>query len=148
MCAAKSNEEIDLRYIKKVITEVMGEDLWNGFYDVMTTERPRIDMYDNGSTLLVLAEVPSILSSEDVSISVSNLRLNIKGSSKDKYQRHRPGKMLKSECLYGSFNRTIELPYQIDEKNIKATYENGMLEIIMQRIITDETKTIEVEFKK
>lgn len=148
MCAAKSDDNIDLKYIKKVVSEVIGEDLWNGFYDVMTTERPRIDMYDDGITLLVLAEAPSILKPEDVSISISSSRLTLKGIARDKFQRHRPGKVLKSECLYGSFNRTIELPYVVDDKSIKAVYENGMLEITMQRIGCDEDKTVEVEFKK
>lgn len=148
MCAAKSDDNIDLKYIKKVVSEVIGEDLWNGFYDVMTTERPRIDMYDDGITLLVLAEAPSILKPEDVSISISSSRLTLKGIARDKFQRHRPGKVLKSECLYGSFNRTIELPYVVDDKSIKAVYENGMLEITMQRIGCEEDKTVEVEFKK
>lgn len=148
MCAAKNNENVDLKYIKKVISEVMGEDLWNGFYDVVTTERPRIDMYDDGKTLLVLAEAPSIQNPEDVAISVNANRLNIKGTAKDKYQRHRPGKMLKCECLYGSFNRTIELPYAVDGKNIKAVYENGMLEIVMQKMNVEEDESVEIEFRK
>jgi HSP20 family protein len=146
--AAKNNENVDLKYIKKVISEVMGEDLWNGFYDVVTTERPRIDMYDDGKTLLVLAEAPSIQNTEDVVISVYGGRLNIKGVSRDKYQRHKPGKMLKCECLYGAFNRSIELPYAVDGKNIKAVYENGMLEIIMQKAYTEEEESVEIEFKK
>lgn len=148
MSAAKSNDNVDLKYIKKLVSEVMGEDLWNGFYDVVTSERPRIDMYDDGNKLLLVAEVSSILKPEDVSISVSANKLTIKGASRDKYLRNKPGKLLKSECLYGNFNRVIELPYPVDERNIKAVYENGMLEISMQKIDYNEDRPIEVEFIK
>lgn len=148
MSAPKNNDTMNLKYIKHVISEVIGEELWNGFYDVVTTEKPRIDMYDEGSCILVIAEAPGILNPDDISISVASNKLNIKGLMKDKYQRHKPGKVIKSECLYGAFNRIVELPYLVDEKSIKAIYENGLLEITMQRIDTVRDKTIDIEFKK
>lgn len=148
MSSAKSSKSVDLSYIKRIVSEVMGEELWNGFYDVVTTERPRIDMYDDGSTITLIAEAPGILNPQDVLISVTGNRLNIRGISKDKYQRNRPGKTLKSECLYGAFNRFIDLPCSVDENNIKAVYENGMLEIVIQKTGGTDDKTIEIEFKK
>lgn len=148
MCAAKSNDNVDLKYVKHVISQVMGQDVWNGFYDVVTSERPRLDMYDSGSAIYILAEAPGILNPSDLSISVASNKLNIKGTMNDKYQRHKPGKIIRSECLYGSFNRTVILPYTVDEKNIKAVYENGLLEITLQRTDMEDDRTVEIEFKR
>lgn len=148
MGTAKKNENQNLEYIKKIVTEVMGEELWNGFYDIITTERPRIDMYDDGSTLVILGEMPGILTPVDLFISVHSTKLNIRGISRDKYQSSKPGKILKSECLYGAFDRTLDLPYPVDEGSINAVYENGMLEITMNKATDDQGRTIKVEFKK
>lgn len=148
MSAAKSNDNLDLKYVKHVISEVMGQDVWNGFYDVVTAEKPRIDMYDEGNTLHIIAEAPGILNQNDLSITVMSDRLTLRGFIKDKYQHHKPGKMIKSECLYGSFNRMVMLPYSVDEKNIRAVYENGILEITLLKVDNEIDKNIEVEFKK
>lgn len=148
MGSSKNSESENLKYIKKIVSEVMGEEIWNGFYDVVTADRPRIDMYDSGDTLVVVGEIPGILNPGDLSISVTSNKLNIRGVSKDKYINNSPGKRIKSECLYGSFNRTIELPYEVDEESIWAVYENGMLEITMERIGKRDEKTVKVEFKK
>lgn len=148
MGTTKGSENMDLKYIKRVISEVIGEELWNGFHDVVTTEKPRIDMYDDGSNIFIIAEAAGIQNPDDVSVSVSGNKLSLKGIIKDKYQQHKPGKGVKNECLYGSFNRAVELPYIIDEKSIKAIYENGMLEITMQRIDVKNDKNVEIEFKK
>lgn len=149
MGSAKSKENLNLQYIKDVVSGVMGEELWNGFYDVVTTQRPRLDIYDDNNKIVVLGEIPGILNPSDVTISVSENKLTIKGIAKDKYQQNMPGKRIKSECLYGAFDRTIELPYFIDEKSIKAVYENGLLEITMQRMDTKvDKRSVEVEFRK
>lgn len=146
--AVEKNDNPDLLYIKQVVSQIMGEELWNGFYDVVTSERPRIDMYDDGANLIVLGEIPGVLDPADMSISVSSNLLNIRGISRDKYQFERPGKLLKSECLYGPFDRTLELPYPVHEKSISAVYENGILEISMKRASMDEEKNVKIEFKK
>jgi HSP20 family protein len=145
---AKNNDNLNLKYVKKIVSEVMGEDLWNGFYDVVSADRPRIDMYDDNNTLIVLAEIPSILSYADANISISANKLIIKCSSKDKYQHSKPGNRLKSECIYGTYDRIVELPYVVDQNDIDAVYENGMLEIRMHRCEQTDGNTVRVEFKK
>jgi len=144
----KNKEFEDLKYIKDIVAGVIGEDIWNGFYDVVTTERPRLDIYDNINSFIVLGEIPGILNPSDVSISVNANKLNIRGISRDKYLNNMPGKRIKSECIYGAFDRTVELPCSIDEKSIKAVYENGILEITMKKQEDCKVKTVEVEFKK
>lgn len=148
MNSIRENENVDLKYIKNVISQVMGQDLWNGFYDVVSSEKPKIDLYDDGISICLVAEAPGIMDVKDISVTVSTNKITIRGTMKDRYQHHKPGKVLKSECLYGSFNRTVELPYPVDESTIKATYESGLLEINLKRLDSDGTRPIEIEFKK
>ena len=148
MGSNKNNENQNIKYIKKIVTEVMGEEFWDGLHDVVTTERPKVDIYDDESKLIILSELPGILNTQDVSISVTANKFNIKGIRKDKYLDDKPGKKIKGECIYEAFNRTIELPYAVDDKTIIAIYENGILEITMQRMSFGHDKTINVEFRK
>jgi HSP20 family protein len=144
----KGNESQNIKYVKRIVTEVMGEEFWNGLHDVVTSERPKVDIYDDGNRLVLLFELPGILNTEDMSISVTTNKINIKGIRKDKFNENKPGKKIKSECIYETCNRTIELPYVVDDKNIKAVYENGVLEITMERINSVYDRTINVEFRK
>lgn len=133
-----------------MITDSVGEDFWNGLCDVVTTERPRIDIYENANFILILAEIPGLISSEDVNISITSNRLNIKGVSKDKYQNQDKNalKKIKSECLFGSFDRVVELPFKIDDEKIEALYENGILEIKIPKSEHTVENTIKIQFKK
>lgn len=148
MGSNRNSENQNSKYVKRIVTEVMGEGFWDGLQDIVTTERPKVDIYDDGSKLMILAEIPGILNTQDVSISVTVNKFNIKGIRKDKYLDNKPGKKIKGECIYESFNRTIELPYAVDDTSIKAVYENGILEVTMERMNSDHDKAINVEFRK
>ena len=147
---ANANANTNLRYLKKVITDSVGEDFWNGLCDVVTTERPKIDIYENEGFLLILAEIPGLISAEDVNISITSNRLNIKGVSKDKYQSQdkKTLKKIKGECLFGSFDRVVELPFKVDNERIEAIYENGILEIKIPKSEHIVENTIKIQFKK
>lgn len=112
---------------------MLGEDLCGGLYEILTAERPRIDMYDGEDTLTVLVEAPGIVSPGDVFISSSSDKLNIKCTTRDRYEENKPGRKLKGECIYETLDRTIDLPYPVDGSTIKATYQNGILEIRMEK---------------
>lgn len=149
MSSNKGNDTNNGRQIKELISSLMGEQFWNGLCDVVNAEKPRIDMYEGEASITVLAEAPGILNSDDIFIAISSNKLNIKYTSRDKYQHSSaPGKRVKSECLYDTFDRTIELPFAVDSASIKASYENGMLEITMEKV--DETfgRNVKVDFKK
>lgn len=148
MSSSRNNENINPEYIKFIVSQVMGPEVWNGFFDIVSNERPRIDMYDSGDSIYILAEIPGVLNNDDINISISSNKLTLKGTTKDKFLKSKPGKTLKTECIYGSFYRIIELPYIVDDKSIKASYENGILEIEMHRIEGIDKGNVNIDFKK
>jgi HSP20 family molecular chaperone IbpA len=97
----KGNDTNNGRQIKELISSLMGEQFWNGLCDVVNAEKPRIDMYEGEAPITVLAEAPGILNSDDIFIAIASNKLNIKYTSRDKYQHSSaPGKRVKGECLY------------------------------------------------
>ena len=56
--------------------------------------------------------------------------------------------MIRQEHFYGSFNRNISLPDDIDRENIKVSYKNGILTITINKDMTktkNKTKILNIE---
>jgi HSP20 family protein len=87
---------------------------------------PPVDIYQNGNHELVLkAELPD-MKREDISITVDNNTLTIKGEKKvadelKDEQFHR------IERRYGAFSRSFVLPPTVDTTKVSADYKNGVL---------------------
>jgi HSP20 family protein len=89
---------------------------------------PLLDMHETSEELIVRVEVPG-LNKNDFSVELVGRRLTIHGEKKVvREQKGGDGRLI-SECRYGSFSRSIQLPYEIDEKTIAADLKNGVLTV-------------------
>ena len=87
----------------------------------------RLDMFDEGGTLVVKADLPGI-GKDDLNIRVVEGNLLISGERRheekvDRKEYHR------YERTIGTFSRTIPLPEGIDSGAITATLKDGVLEL-------------------
>jgi HSP20 family protein len=74
----------------------------------------------------VRAELPGVEPTEDIEVTVRDGQLTIKA------MRTRTGESNGlSEFSYGSFTRTVSLPAGADEDDISATYDRGILTVIV-----------------
>lgn len=89
---------------------------------------PLLDMHETPEELIIRAEVPG-LKKDDFSVELVGRRLTIHGEKKVVRERKGGDGCLISECRYGSFSRSIQLPYEIDEKFISADLKHGVLTI-------------------
>jgi HSP20 family protein len=90
---------------------------------------PQIDVTTRDGQLLVHADLPG-LKQEDVRLSVRDGVLTVAGERQDKHEENRGG-VYRRERSYGSFSREIALPEGIEPESIKASFENGVLEVTM-----------------
>src|SRR2546427_663296 len=82
---------------------------------------PRVDICDNGSELLMFADLPGVRP-QDVDLRFENGQLMLKG----KVQPRNQGKaMYRQEYQTGDFERTFELHESIDSRKISAECKNG-----------------------
>jgi HSP20 family protein len=90
---------------------------------------PRIDVVDEKDGLKITAELPGI-DAKDVECSLQERTLTIKGEKtiERKEEDKKTGHYL-TERAYGSFYRTIPLPYDVDREKTSAAVENGVLTI-------------------
>jgi HSP20 family molecular chaperone IbpA len=89
---------------------------------------------------------------EDIDISVSDGLLTIKGEKKAEKEVKEEDRYC-SERVYGSFRRTLSVPRDLDESNIHATYDNGVLEVLLpkaeqKKITLDKPTTFREEGHK
>ncbi|MDD2734182.1 MAG: Hsp20/alpha crystallin family protein [Desulfuromonadaceae bacterium] len=94
--------------------------------EFMKLGSPQLDMHEASDELIVRAEVPG-LNKDDFSVMLVGRRLTIHGEMKVVREQKGGDGCLISECRYGSFFRTVQLPYDIDEKLITAELKHGVL---------------------
>ncbi len=79
----------------------------------------------------VSAEIPGV-EPKDIDVSVEDGILTIKGEKK--YEREEKEKgQYRMERSYGSFERTIELPAEVDESKAKAEFKKGVLRLTLPK---------------
>jgi len=116
------------------------------FNDAVNTRRdnfvPSIDVSETENQFMITAELPG-MSKDDISISLENGRLSISGERN--FSNEEQGRTFhRVETQYGSFNRSFQLPDNISEESIKATYENGLLNITIEKSENEVKKQIEI----
>jgi HSP20 family protein len=108
------------------------------------TLAPRMDAYQKGDTIVVTAELPG-LKKEDVQVEIEGDTLIIRGESKSESEV-KDEDYYRAERSYGSFYRRLALPSGVKPDQIKATLQNGVLEVHVPKPVEDrsEVRTIEV----
>jgi HSP20 family protein len=88
---------------------------------------PELDVRENTNSIVIEAELPGV-DEKDVSVTVANGLLTIKGEKKDQHEEKDETHYF-SERSFGAFERSLRLPDTIDETKVAATFEKGVLKI-------------------
>jgi HSP20 family protein len=105
---------------------------------------PALDMTEAPDSIDVTAELPGI-DLKDVDITAVGSTLTIKGEKKSEKETKEKDYYC-AERSYGSFLRTVELPFEIDAAKVEASYEKGVLKVHVAKPpgLKKETKKIPV----
>lgn len=106
---------------------------------------PRIEVLDRKDSVVIRAEVPG-MEKKDIQLSMEDGSLVIRGETKREHENEKDG-VLYSERSYGSFYRSVALPAEVDENNVKASYKDGVLSVTLQKSkkAEEKAKTIAIE---
>lgn len=88
----------------------------------------KVEEYVEDGTVIIRAEMPGIDPEKDVDISIDGGILHLKAHREEKTEEDKP-EGYRSEFHYGSFERSIRLPSGVSEKDITASYKDGILEV-------------------
>ena len=104
---------------------------------------PAIDVAVEKDNVIVKADLPG-LTKDDVSVSLQDNCLTIKGEKKQETEKKDANYFL-SERVHGSFTRVIELPVAVNAARIDARFTDGVLQVTLPK--TEEAKPKQIEVK-
>lgn len=106
--------------------------------------KPKVDLSAAEKEYLLTVEIPGV-NEKDVTVDITNNTMTIKGEKKlEKEEKEK--NYYRIERSYGSFQRILSLPEDVDQDNIKASFKNGVLSITMPRKVVPagEVKQVEI----
>ncbi|MDD2732158.1 MAG: Hsp20/alpha crystallin family protein [Candidatus Pacebacteria bacterium] len=107
---------------------------------------PVMDVYETDKDVIAEVNLPGV-DPEKIDVSVKNGALRISGASEEKTEEKKKGYWRK-EIRKGSFERAVRLPAEVKEDGIDATYEKGVLKIVMPKIKTEASeKKVKIKVK-
>ena len=103
---------------------------------------PAAELTENEDNLVLKLEVPG-MKPADINIEAMAKSISISGERKSEVTSEAEGKT-RSEFRYGSFQRVIPLPVQIQNTEVKAEYRDGILHLTLPKAEAEKNKVVKV----
>jgi HSP20 family protein len=103
---------------------------------------PRMDLMESDDHYRLRVDLPGI-AKEDVSITVEDNRLTIRGERKHD-SRTEDENYVRSERAFGQFYRMLHLPASVNENKIKARFTDGVLSVELPKTEKSKPKKIKI----
>ncbi len=103
---------------------------------------PSVDISEDETGFDIQVSLPG-MKKKDIKVDLDNSRLTISGERKLEKEDEKKN-YYRMETAYGTFSRTFHLPDNVDEKSIKATYEDGILNVSIKKDKDKARKQIEI----
>ena len=124
--------------------------VFNSFFDTPTPANgttfrrwiPAMDLVETESSYVLKADLPG-LSQSDVNIEVDDNVLTVSGERKAEHEDRKAG-YYRVERSYGSFRRSLTLPEGVDADAVKATFENGVLEVTVPKPAQQAPRKVQI----
>ncbi|NUB89983.1 Hsp20/alpha crystallin family protein [Haloterrigena sp. SYSU A558-1] len=103
-----------------------------------------VDVVDAGEEYLVTADLPGY-ETDDIELTLSEGTLRLEANREDESE-YAEGRYLRRERTRTSANRRIRLPEPVEEENVSAGFEDGVLTVRLPKVSgTDDSKRIDIE---
>jgi HSP20 family protein len=106
---------------------------------------PDMDILEDKDDIIIKIDIPG-MSVSDIEITITGGLFQVKGERKREANRedenyHYIGRN------YGKFDRSVELPTQVNIDNIKAVYKEGVLTVKLPKIEKTKSEKLKIELK-
>ncbi len=106
---------------------------------------PACDVFTRGEDLVARFELPGVDPEKELEITVEDGTLCVRGERRFEEEEKGEG-YLRREVARGSFERAISLPEGVKPEDITATYQDGILEVVVPKAaVLPERKKIPVK---
>lgn len=92
---------------------------------------PKVDVSETDKEIQIAAELPGV-EEKDIDVTLQDDVLTLRGEKKTEREEKEKDFHL-MERSYGSFARSIRLPYAVDPEQVNASFRNGILKISLPK---------------
>lgn len=124
--------------------------IFDDFFDGLPTRSARssaimpvVDVDETDREMIVTAELPGV-SDKDIEVSLAGDVLTIKGEKKTEKEDKDRGY---SERRYGSFTRSLRLPFEVKDEEVEAKFKDGVLSIRVPKPTDMQKSARKIEVK-
>jgi HSP20 family protein len=103
---------------------------------------PSIDVLERKGELVIRADLPGV-EKENINLSITKDSLTIKAEARKEEEEIRREDYYVQERSTGTYNRTIQLPQDADSSKARASFKNGVIEIVFPK--KEEAKATEIK---
>ncbi len=150
MALVKYNPFRGFEGIIKRMNDLMSDFDRDSFFDNnllgSRTFLPAVDIKEDEKYIYINAELPG-MKKDDIKVTINDENvLQIKGTKK--YEDKKEDETyIRMERSFGEFVRSFTLPENVKEDTIKAKYEDGILQISLEKTEPSKPKEIEIKVK-
>ena len=103
---------------------------------------PALDVWETEHEIVYALDLPGI-PEEEISVELDDGALTI-SAERERSQEEAQDRFYRYERRYGTFSRTFGVPQGVTEADVKAEYENGVLEVHVKKPEQPKPKRIQV----
>ena len=104
---------------------------------------PAVDIKETSGEIRLELELPG-LRPEDVDITAENGLLTVRGEKRAERKEGDDSRYQVVERTYGTFMRTFQLPQGLDEEQIRADFDSGVLTLHLPKTALPQPKRIQI----
>lgn len=108
------------------------------------TFSPRVDVTEKDNAYQISAELPGV-DKKDVHVTLDNGVLTIEAESNQEDKEEKDGKLIRQERRYGKFVRSFDLGPQVQDSDITANYDNGVLTLTAPKVDKEAPQSRRIE---
>lgn len=110
------------------------------------TWMPAMDVAERSDAYVIHLELPGV-DPQGVDVSFEQNVLLVKGTKPSSYDAGAEGELrvYTNERVHGAFERSVRLPEFVDAERIEASFQNGLLTILVPKAQTAQPRRIEVK---
>jgi HSP20 family protein len=108
---------------------------------------PAVDVRESQNELSLAFEIPG-MTPDQVEVTTDNGVLTVRGEKREERKEGDEGQFHLVERSYGTFSRSFQLPKNLDESKIDASFENGVLTVRIPKAALPQPKRIQINASK
>ena len=129
------------------LDKFFGDDDWLlPVFPRVELSKPAMDVKETEKDVVAEVELPGF-DPENVEVSVEDGVLRVSGKMDEKKEEKEKGYWRK-EIRRGSFERMVRLPVAVKKNAVEATYEKGVLKIVMPKAKAKPSSKVKIKVKE